>query len=306
MLIVAALGGNALLRRGEPMTAKAQRTNVAIAAAALAPLAVEHQLVITHGNGPQVGLLSLQNEAYPEVDAYPLDILDAETEGMIGYLLELELARHIGANRLATLLTQVVVDAADPAFALPRKFVGPVYDRDRAHDLAEQRGWSIAPDGEFWRRVVPSRNRNALLRSTAIRALSAGGFTVICAGGGGIPVRFDESGRLCGSEAVIDKDLVSSRLATQLGATALLLLTDVDAVYDDWGTPAAKPLRYAMPAEIRSRALPQGSMAPKVEALCRFVEHGGQVAAIGSLENASALLTSSTGTHVVAAVQPVI
>jgi carbamate kinase len=301
MLIVAALGGNALLRRGEPMTARAQRANIAVAARALAPLAVQHRLVITHGNGPQVGLLSLQNEAYPEVTAYPLDILDAETEGMIGYLLELELARHIGTDRLATLLTQVVVDPGDPAFASPRKFVGPVYDTDRAHELAQERGWSIAPDGASWRRVVASPEPQGIVEIDAIRTLSMNGFTVICAGGGGIPVTLDDSGHLRGSEAVIDKDLVSSRLATELGADALLLLTDVDAVYDGWGTVHSRPIRCATVDEIRSCSLPAGSMGPKVEALCRFVEHGGGIAAIGSLENASELLSESAGTHVVAA-----
>lgn len=301
MLIVAALGGNALLRRGEPMTADAQRANVAVAAAALAPLAAQHRLVITHGNGPQVGLLSLQNEAYPEVAAYPLDILDAETEGMIGYLLELEIARHLDPNRVATLLTQVVVDPRDPAFGAPRKFVGPVYDHDQAQSLATERGWTIAPDGVNWRRVVASPEPQSIIEIDAIRTLSMNGFTVICAGGGGIPVTFDDSGDLHGSEAVIDKDLVSSRLAIEVGADALLLLTDVDAVYDGWGTPDARPIAWATPDEIRSRSLPAGSMAPKVEAVCRFVEHGGGIGAIGSLENASELLSGSSGSHVVAA-----
>jgi carbamate kinase len=301
MLVVAALGGNALLRRGEPMTADAQRANVAVAAAALAPLAAQHRLVITHGNGPQVGLLSLQNEAYPEVTAYPLDILDAETEGMIGYLLELEVARHIHPNRVATLLTQVVVDPRDPAFGLPRKFVGPVYDQEQAQVLADARGWTIAPDGDRWRRVVASPEPQGIVEIGAISTLSMNGFTVICAGGGGIPVTLDDSGQLHGSEAVVDKDLVSSRLATELGADALLLLTDVDAVYDDWGTPQARPIRCATPDEIRSRQLPAGSMAPKVEALCRFVEHGGGIAAIGSLERAAELLSGSAGTRVAAA-----
>ena len=297
MLIVAALGGNALLRRGEPMTAVAQRANVVRAADALAPLLRDHQVVITHGNGPQVGLLALQNNAYPEVDPYPLDVLDAETEGMIGYMLEIELGHHHGARRMATLLTQVVVDPDDPAFARPTKFIGPVYDRDLAAAVASSRGWSIAPDGDRWRRVVASPEPQTIVEIDAIRTLLDNGYAVICAGGGGIPVTSSFEGTLTGCEAVIDKDLVSSRLATDLGADALLLLTDVDAVYSDWGTPDQRPIRCASARQLRTLGLAAGSMAPKAEALCRFIEHGGHIAAIGSLNDAAGLLDGAKGTH---------
>ena len=296
MLIVAALGGNALLRRGEPMTAAAQRANIVRAADALAPLLRDHQVVITHGNGPQVGLLALQNNAYPEVDPYPLDVLDAETEGMIGYMLEIELGRHHGARRIATILTQVVVDPNDPAFARPTKFIGPVYDRDHALAVASSRGWSVAPDGDRWRRVVASPEPQTIVEIDAIRTLLDAGYAVICAGGGGIPVTSTFDGVLTGCEAVIDKDLVSAKLATDLGADALLLLTDVDAVYADWGMTDQRPLRRTTVRELRSLALAGGSMGPKAEAVCRFVEHGGMLAAIGSLSDASRLLMGAAGT----------
>jgi carbamate kinase len=298
MLIVAALGGNALLRRGEPMSAAVQRVNVRRAATALAPLLRDHQVVITHGNGPQVGLLALQNNAYPEVDPYPLDVLDAETEGMIGYLLEIELGHHHGSRRMATLLTQVVVDPDDPAFARPTKFIGPVYDPQQARVVASSRGWSIAPDGDGWRRVVASPEPQTIVEIDAIRTLLDHGYAVICAGGGGIPVTSTFDGALTGCEAVIDKDLVSARLAIDLGADALLLLTDVDAVYADWGTPDQRPVRFATAHQLRTLGLPAGSMAPKAEAVCRFIESGGRIAAIGSLDDAAGLLAGTAGTRI--------
>jgi len=296
MLVVAALGGNALLRRGEPMTAAAQRANIVRAADSLAPLLRDHHVVITHGNGPQVGLLALQNNAYPEVDPYPLDVLDAETEGMIGYMLELELGHHHGSRRMATILTQVIVDPNDPAFTRPTKFIGPVYDVEQARAVASSRGWSVAPDGDHWRRVVASPEPHAIVEIDAIRTLLGNGYAVICAGGGGIPVTSASDGLLTGCEAVIDKDLVSARLAIDLGADALLLLTDVDAVYADWATPAQRPLRHTSVCELRSLGLASGSMGPKAEASCRFVEHGGGFAAIGSLADAERLLAGATGT----------
>jgi carbamate kinase len=297
MRLVAALGGNALLRRGEPLTADAQRRNVAVAADAVAALAREHQVVVTHGNGPQVGLLALQNEAYPEVAPYPLDVLDAESEGMIGYLLEQELGRHLPRSRLATILTQVRVSPEDPAVARPTKFIGPVYEDPSVVAAARARGWELARDGAGWRRVVPSPQPLEIIELEAIRTLVDRGVTVLCAGGGGIPVVANRVG-LHGVDAVIDKDLASALLATALGADALLLLTDVDAVQLDWGTPAARPLRRTTPAALRALHLPDGSMGPKAEAACRFVEDGGRFAAIGALADAPALACGEAGTIV--------
>lgn len=296
MLVVVALGGNALLRRGEPLDAAVQRANVKVAAEAVAQVAAVHPMVLTHGNGPQVGLLALQNDAYPEVAAYPLDVLDAETEGMVGYLLEQELGRHLPRERLATLLTQVIVDPDDPAFTYPTKFVGPVYEGSDARLLAHERGWTVVPDGDHWRRVVPSPEPRRIVELDTIRLLVDHGVTVTCVGGGGIPVVPDGHGGLRGVEAVIDKDLAAALLATELRADALLLLTDVDGVYTDWGTAAARRIRQTSPQALRALDLPAGSMGPKVEAVCRFVEAGGHVAGIGALGDAAAILTGGAGT----------
>lgn len=299
MRVVVALGGNALLKRGEPLDADVQRANVKVAAEAVAEIARDHQVIVTHGNGPQVGLLALQNDAYEPVPDYPLDILDAETEGMVGYLLEQELGNHLPPERLATLLTQVVVDAADPSFRAPTKPIGPVYDGVTAHELAATRGWTIAQDGAGWRRVVPSPQPERIVELAVIKLLVRHGVLVTCAGGGGIPVVEDEIGRHRGVEAVIDKDLTASLLATQLGADALLLLTDVDGVYDGWGTPDAHRIEQATPSQLRALPLEAGSMGPKVDAACRFVERGGRFAAIGTLDDAPRLVRGDTGTIVV-------
>ena len=299
MRVVAALGGNALLRRGEPMTAENQRANVGVAARALLPIALEHDLVLTHGNGPQVGLLSLQNAAYRPDEEYPLDILDAETEGMIGYLLEQELANLLPAGRrMATILTRIVVDPADPAFGHPTKPIGPVYDRDEAERHAADRGWSIAPDGARWRRVVPSPLPRAILEVDVIELLVREGVIVVCAGGGGIPVVAVPDGGHVGIEAVIDKDLAGALLASSLHADAFLMLTDVDAAYEAWGTPEARAIRTASPDQLRGLAssFAAGSMGPKVEAACRFVAGDGGFAAIGSLADAARLLRGEAGT----------
>lgn len=300
MRIVVALGGNALLRRGEPMTASVQRANVRTAALALAPIARSHELVITHGNGPQVGLLALQNAAYPAVAPYPLDVLDAETEGMVGYLLEQELGRHLPRERVATLLTQIVVDPTDLAFTHPTKFVGPLYDEPQAHALTHDRGWAMARDGERWRRVVPSPEPVEIVELSTIRLLVDQGVTVICSGGGGIPVTADGAGGLRGVEAVIDKDLAAALLARGLGADALLLLTDVDGVYQGFGTESARLLRRLTVDQVRAMDLPAGSMGPKVDACCRFVEQSGGVAAIGALADAEAVLAGEAGTTITA------
>ncbi len=300
MRVLIALGGNALLRRGEPADAATQRRNVDSAAAAVAELAAHHRTIVTHGNGPQVGLLALQAEAYSDVPPYPLDVLGAESEGMIGYLLEQALAGRLPGLEVATLLTQVVVDPADPAFARPSKPVGPVYPEEEARRLAATRGFAIAPDGAGFRRVVPSPEPLDVVEISTIRLLVAGGVVVICAGGGGIPVVALPGGGLRGVEAVIDKDLAACLLARLLRFDALLLLTDVRAVMRAFGTDAEEPIRRTTPDELRALSLPRGSMGPKVEAACRFVEATGGRAAIGALEEASAVLRGDAGTTVVA------
>ena len=300
MRVVVALVGNALLRRGEALDATAQRANVKVAAEAVAGVAAHHQVVLTHGNGPQVGLLALQNAAYPSVAPYPLDVLDAETEGMVGYLLEQELGRHLPRERLATLLTQILVDPADLAFTHPTKFVGPLYDEPQAHALTHDRGWAMARDGEHWRRVVPSPEPVEIVELATVRLLVDQDVTVICSGGGGIPVVADGAGGLRGVEAVIDKDLAAALLARGLGADALLLLTDVDGVYEGFGTESARLLHRVTVDQLRAMDLPDGSMGPKVDACCRFVEQGGGRAAIGALADADAVLAGEAGTLVTA------
>ena len=297
MLVVVALGGNALLRRGEPLDAHVQRANAKVAAEAIARLACHHRVVVTHGNGPQVGLLALQSSADPTTEPYPLDVLDAETEGMIGYVLEQELGHHLPPETIATLLTQVVVAADDPAFANPTKPVGPVYSLEEAEAIGRARGWTIAPDGAAWRRVVASPEPLRIVELATIRLLVEHRVTVICTGGGGIPVVLDRTGELHGVEAVIDKDLAAAVLATSLGADALLLLTDVDGVYRGWGTPTAELVRRVPAAELRALDLPAGSMKPKVEAICRFVDDGGgHVGGIGALADAAEILAGLAGT----------
>lgn len=298
MKVVIALGGNALLKRGEPLEAEAQRQNVARAAAAVASIARTHKVVVTHGNGPQVGLLALQAESYSQVSPYPLDVLGAETEGMIGYLIEQQLRSILPKHQIVTLLTQIEVNVNDPAFKHPVKPIGPSFDSEEAQRLAKERGWTVAPDGPRWRRVVPSPEPLRILELNAIRLLVAAGALVVCAGGGGIPVAISASGAVRGVEAVIDKDIAAALLAHQLGADALLLLTDVDAVYLRWGTDKQYAIRETTPEELRRHAFAPGSMKPKVEAVCRFVEAGGGFAGIGQLEDAAAILLGQHGTIV--------
>lgn len=304
MRVVVALGGNALLRRGEPMTAEAQRANVRTASPGLAAVATEHQLVLSHGNGPQVGLLALQAAAYTEVAPYPLDMLGAQSEGMIGYILEQELGNVLPRpTPLATILTMIEVDADDPAFSNPTKFVGPVYTREESDRLARERGWVFKPDGTAWRRVVPSPEPRRIFEIRPIRWLLDRGVVLICAGGGGIPTMFDrvEADRLVGVEAVIDKDLASGLLAREIGADVLVMATDVDGVYADWGTPEQRRLGAVTAAELRARPFPAGSMGPKVDAACRFVEATGGRAAIGALDDIARIVDGTAGTQVTVA-----
>ena len=296
-MIVVALGGNALLRRGEPLCADVQEANVASAAETLSTVARGHRLVVTHGNGPQVGLLALQNDAYKDVAPFPLDVLDAESEGMIGYLLDRHLANNLPGRDIATLLTQVLVDANDPAMTRPTKPIGPVYDEDAARHLTAHRHWVLARDGAGWRRVVPSPAPQEIIELSTIRLLVERGVVVVCAGGGGIPVVRDSLG-VRGVEAVIDKDATSALLARELGASQLLLLTDVRGIAAGWGTSQERWLRLVAPETLRSLSFPAGSMGPKVSAVCDFVENTGRRATIGALDDLPSILAGEAGTTV--------
>lgn len=298
MLIVIALGGNALLKRGQPLTAENQRFNVGAAAEAIAMVsAAGHQLIITHGNGPQVGLLALQSAAYNADEVYPLDVLGAETEGMIGYLIEQELENNLaGWRQVATLLTQVEVDPADPAFTAPTKPVGPTYSKVDIERIATSNGWSYAPDGDRYRRVVASPMPRSIPDLGVIQLLLSHDVIVICAGGGGIPVVRRDDGSLIGVEAVIDKDHASAMLARELDADALVLLTDVDAVYRDWGTPQQSAIGHTTPRELGHLGFAAGSMGPKVEAACQFVRATGKFAGIGTLSDAATIIEGAAGT----------
>ena len=299
MRVVVALGGNALLRRGEPMTAENQRANVRRAAEALAPVAQEHQLVISHGNGPQVGLLALQAAAGLDVESFPLDVLGAETEGMIGYMIEQELGNLLPFEvPFATLLTMVEVDPHDPAFQNPTKPIGAVYTEEEARRLAKERGWTVAKDGENWRRVVASPLPKRIFEIRPVRWLLEKGTIVICAGGGGIPTVYGEGGKLQGVEAVIDKDRAASLLAQQLEADFLVMATDVSAVVANWGRPDARAIRRASPSAIGRLDFDTGSMGPKVEAARDFSERTGKNAAIGALDDIPRILRGEAGTLV--------
>jgi carbamate kinase len=304
MRVVIALGGNALLKRGEPMTAEVQRSNVRAAAPALAAVAQGHQLVLSHGNGPQVGLLALQAAAYEDVEAYPLDVLGAQTEGMIGYVLEQELGNVLPIEvPFATLLTMIEVDPDDPAFTDPTKFVGPVYDRADADRLAAEKGWAVKQDGDRWRRVVPSPEPKRIFEIRPIQWLLDKDVVVICAGGGGVPTMYarDRERILVGVEAVIDKDFASELLAREVAADLFVMVTDVDGVYTGWGTPEQRKLERTTPEELRRLDFAAGSMGPKVEAACRFVERTGGRAAIGGLAEIERIVDGTAGTQVSAA-----
>ncbi len=304
MRVVVALGGNALLRRGQPLTAANQRSNARAACHALAPVAADNELVVSHGNGPQVGLLALQSAAYTAVDTYPLDVLGAQTEGMIGYILQQELGNQMPFERpVATLLTQIEVDPSDPAFARPTKPIGPLYSEGEAAALAEAKGWAFAHDGTSMRRVVPSPAPRRIFGIDPIRWMLECNAVVICAGGGGIPVMYTAEPavpgrRLVGVEAVIDKDLASALLAVELEADVLAIVTDVDAVYSDWGTPGQRAIHDATPLTFAAAEFAEGSMGPKVRAACLFVERTGGMAAIGSIRDTAGLVRGEAGTRV--------
>lgn len=295
---VVALGGNALLRRGEPLEAESQARAAKVAASLLARVSVDTQLVVTHGNGPQVGLLALMSDAYKDIDPYPLDVLGSETEGQIGYLLELELSNALPGRESVAVLTRVVVEHHDPAFYEPSKFIGPVYSKSEAHILAREHGWTVKPDGANWRRVVASPEPKRIIELHAIEHLLDAGFLVVCAGGGGIPIAEDPDGHQQGVEAVIDKDLASALLASDLQADTLVLATDVDALYENYGSRGQRPIAHATPTILREHEFAAGSMGPKVEAVCRFVERTGGRGVIGSLDQIDGLFSGKAGTQV--------
>lgn len=301
MRVVVALGGNALQKRGEKMTVENQRANVAVACRAIAPLCLEHEVVISHGNGPQVGLLALQAAAFGEEESYPFDVLGAQTEGMIGYFIEQELGNRLPFEKpIVTVLTMTEVSPDDPAFAHPSKFVGPVYDEETAHRLAAQKGWTVKADGGYWRRVVPSPLPQRIFEIRPITWLLDNGAVVVCTGGGGIPTMYRPGTReLVGVEAVIDKDRSSAVLAKDLGADTLIIATDADAVYLDWGKPEQRAIAEATPEALAAFTFADGSMGPKVEAACDFARTApGKVAVIGALPDLPEILAGTAGTRI--------
>jgi carbamate kinase len=303
MRIVVALGGNALLQRGQVLNAENQRGNIRVTAVELAAVHADHELIIAHGNGPQVGLLALMDAAYSAVEPYPLDVLGAETVGMIGYMIEQELGNIIPQeDHIVTVLTQVLIDPGDPAFDCPSKPVGPIYGREEAERLHREKGWAIAPDGDYFRRVVPSPQPRRIIEIDAIRMLVEHGIVVICAGGGGIPTAYDEQGRLYGVEAVIDKDLASSLLARDLAADMLAMLTDVPHVYESFGTAEQRAIRTAHPDALEAMKFAPGSMGPKVLAACQFARATGNRSVIGKLSDLSRIIAGAAGTSISTAV----
>lgn len=296
MLLVIALGGNALLQRGEPLESDLLRKNVKVAATVIAKAAEDHDIVIAHGNGPQVGLLALQADAYKKVHPYPLDILDAESQGMIGYLLQQEIGNYLQSKSVATLLTQVLVDAKDPAFQSPSKPIGPVYTESQAKAIQQAHDWILKPDGQYFRRVVPSPKPQHIYELDAIKLLLQANTIVIAGGGGGIPCIKTGDKQLKGVEAVIDKDLTASLLARQLKAESLVILTDVDAVYENWGTSAAKAIHNISSKTLRQYQFAAGSMGPKVEAACQFVDATLRPVMIGKLSDLNEILKGKAGT----------
>ncbi|NIY47611.1 carbamate kinase [Cedecea colo] len=296
-IVVIALGGNALLQRGEIMSAENQYKNVSLVAEVVAVLSQDYRVVIVHGNGPQVGLLALQNLACDVAPAYPLDVLVAETQGMVGYMIAQRLDQQPCTSPVSTLLTRIEVHADDPAFQSPEKFIGPVYAPEEEAVLREKYGWQLKADGQYLRRVVASPRPQRVLELKGIKALLALEHVVVCAGGGGMPVVREAEG-FSGVEAVIDKDLTAARLAVELNAEHLMILTDADAVYQAWGTPQAKALRDVTPEQLRPFAAPDGAMGPKAEAVIKFVEQTGNVAWIGALRDAPEIMAGRKGTRI--------
>jgi carbamate kinase len=302
MRVVVALGGNALLRRGQPMTVENQRENIRLACDRLAPIAENHELIISHGNGPQIGLLALEEAAYEEVPDSPLDVLGAETQGMIGYLVEQELGNRLPFEHpIASLLTMIEVDPDDPAFTDPSKPIGPLYNKAEADKLAAERGWAFKLDGDSMRRVVPSPVPRRIFERRPIGWLLGQGCVVICAGGGGIPTAYRPGRELVGVEAVIDKDRASALLARDVEADILIMATDAQAVFVGFGTPQQRAITTADPDALLTKyeaEFAAGSMLPKVVAAADFARATGKSAMIGALADIDAMLAGTAGTRV--------
>lgn len=296
-IIVVAVGGNALLQRGEVMSCENQKKSIAQTAGSLAELSKDYRLVVVHGNGPQVGLLSLQNNAYKDCPPYPFDVLGAETQGMIGYLIQQGLNAAIKDRFTTTILTRIVIDENDPAIADPTKFIGPIYTEEQAKQLAEANQWIVKPDGVHWRRVVPSPSPKEVLEIKAIKDLLEKEHLIICGGGGGAPV-VEKDGAYVGFEAVIDKDMTAALIAEEIGAQHLLILTDGSHVCLDWGTPKEEKLENVSVEQMKKYTFPAGSMGPKVDACCQFVEKTKQHGHIGDLSSALEIIKGKTGTHI--------
>lgn len=299
MRIVIALGGNALLKRGEPMHYEVQQANVRMACQQIAKVLPGNELIITHGNGPQVGLIALQQNAYTDVPMYPLDAIGAESVGMIGYMIARELTNVVPRPITVTnVLTQTEIDPNDQAFKQPTKPIGPIYTKEEAEKLSQTHGWTMASDNDKFRRVVASPDPQRILGLSALKTLIENGHLVVCCGGGGVPVYFDQKGQLIGAEAVIDKDLASSLLAISVNADQFVIATDVDGVYTDWGKPSQSLIRQIDAISLRKLTFARGSMAPKVEATCRFVEKTGKAAIIGALDQIEKIIDGKSGTLV--------
>lgn len=309
MRVLIALGGNALLKRSEALSAANQLANIRRAAVQLARIAAKHEVILTHGNGPQVGLLALQAAAYVEVEPYPLDVLGAESQGMVGYLLEQELSNLLEPSRpVVSLITRVEVDASDIAFAQPTKPIGPMYSEAEARSIALEKNWQVSADGPLdkrgFRRVVASPKPLRVLNLEAITTLMNAGAVVIAAGGGGIPVvRTASTQALSGVEAVIDKDLTAGMLAAALQVDCLLIATDVESVFLNWGEPAQSKVGHTTPEFLEQHLFAAGSMGPKVKTVCEFVRANAKRAVIGSLDQIEAMLAGNAGTQVVANVR---
>ena len=290
------------MRRGQPMTVENQRENVRVACDHLAPIAEQHELIISHGNGPQIGLLALEEAAYGGVSGSPLDVLGAETQGMIGYLIEQELGNRLPFEKpIASLLTMIEVDPDDPAFTSPSKPIGPQYDKAEADRLAAERGWTFKPDGDKLRRVVPSPVPQRIFEHRPIRWLLDQGCVVICAGGGGIPTIYRPGRQLTGIEAVIDKDRASALLANNIQADILIMATDAQAVFVGFGTPQQRAIVAADPDALLAEyhaEFAAGSMLPKVMAACEFAGATGKPAVIGALSDIDAMLAGAAGTRI--------
>ncbi|MGW3352901.1 carbamate kinase [Nonomuraea rubra] len=295
MRIVIALGGNALLHRGECADAATQIRNAASAAEQIARLATRHEILVVHGNGPQVGLLAEESERDPTLErGYPLDTLVAETQGMIGYWLAQGVGRHLPDTPVAALVTQVVVHPADPAFDHPEKPIGPYYPEADAERLTTERGWTFVRERHGYRRVVPSPRPERVVELPVIARLLDAGTVVIAGGGGGAPVTGDHTG----VEAVVDKDAVAALLATQLDADLLAILTDVPCVYAGYGTPHQRPITTATPDELDDASFTPGSMGPKIAAACAFTRATGRPVAIGALDELARVVDGTSGTRI--------